>query len=327
MKKTSPYVILLVLVFSCKQVTQFYTKEFKYNYARPIGLMMSQEFDALKLSGKSIKIGVIDVGFGDFKINDFTKNLNVKAYRDFIDEDSTNFFSSQESNHGTIVTKSIGGINSKNQVHGLAFEAEYFLAKTDIYDKEPIEDEKRMIRAIEWLIDQNVKLINISLGYTTFDDDQTYTNRDLNGRTALSSIYIDSILNANKDVFIIVSAGNEGNTKWNHITFPSDVKDVITVGSTDFDGLTRYKSSGKGVNYVDYIKPEIVTYPVPLGNSNTAPVITGLVACLLELKLIGRNEMKQIIFQSSSNYNFPNKEIGYGVPNTNKIIEKMKNYP
>jgi subtilisin family serine protease len=269
---------------------------------------------------------VIDAGFGNFKTNEFTKNIDVVAYRDFIDEDTTNFFSSHENDHGTIVTKSIGGKNFESKVHGLAFNAQYYLAKTDIADKEPIEDEKRMIRAIDWLISQNVKLINISLGYTIFDDDNSYTNKDLNGSTTLSSKYIDSIMIANKDIIIVVSAGNEGNTKWKYLTFPSDVKDVITVGSTDFDGLTRYKSSGIGVDYVNYIKPEIATYPVPIGNSNTAPVITGLIACLLEKREINRDLMKTLIIESSSNFNSPNKEIGFGVPNTRKIIERMKNY-
>lgn len=325
MKKIAHYLLALVLIYSCRELTEFYTQDYRYSYARPIGLIMSKEFDSLNLSGKGIQIGVIDAGFGNFKTNEFTKNLNIIAYRDFIDEDTTNFFSSEESDHGTTVTVSIGGKNSENQVHGLAFQSSFYLAKTDIDDKEPIEDEKRMIKAIEWLISKKVKLINISLGYTVFDDDNSYTNRMLNGKSSLSSKYIDSILNSNQDLIIVVSAGNEGNNSWNHITFPSDVKDVITVGSTDFDGLTRYKSSGKGVDYVDYIKPEIATYPVPTGNSNTAPVITGLVACLLENKFVDRKVMKNLIIESASNSKYPNKEIGYGVPKTNKIIEKMKN--
>jgi subtilisin family serine protease len=326
MRKIVLYLFPILFVYSCKELTEFYTKEYKYSYARPIGLMMSKEFDSLNLSGKGIKIGVIDAGFGNFKTNEFTKNLNVISFRDFIDEDTTNFFFNQESDHGTIVTKSIGGKNNENQVYGLAFNAEYFLAKTDIYDKEPIEDEKRMIRAIDWLIRQDIKLINISLGYTNFDDDETYTNKDLNGKMAFSSKYIDSILNKHKDVIIVLSAGNEGNKKWRYLTFPSDVKDAITVGSTDFDGLTRYENSGIGVDYVEYIKPEIVTYPVPIGNSNTAPVITGLVACLLEMEPLYRDEIKQLIIKSSSNFSSPNREIGFGVPNTGKIAAKMKNY-
>lgn len=325
MQKVVFYLLVLVSGVSCRELTEFYTSEYTYSYARPVGLMMSAEFDSLQLSGKGIKIGVIDAGFGNFKTNEFTENLDVVACRDFIDEDTTGFFSSRESDHGTIVAKSIGGKNFDDKVHGLAFNAQYYLAKTDIVDQEPIEDEERMIRAIDWLISQNVKLVNISLGYTTFDDDHTYTNRDLNGKSALSSRFIDSILITNKDLIIVVSAGNEGNTRWNYLTFPSDVKDVITVGSTNFDGLTRYKSSGIGVDYVDYIKPEIATYPAPVGNSNTAPVITGLVACILEKETLSRDEVKKILIEGSSNYNSPNKEIGYGVPKTSRILEKIKN--
>lgn len=81
---------------------------------------------------------------------------------------------------------------------------------------------------------------------------------------------------------------------------------------------------GIGVDYADYVKPEIATYPVPIGNSNTTPVITGLVACIPEKKVIERAEVKRILIESSNNFKSPNNEIGYGVPNTNKIIEKMK---
>jgi hypothetical protein len=114
MRKIALYLFPILFVYSCKELTEFYTKEYKYSYARPIGLMMSKEFDSLNLSGKGIKIGVIDAGFGNFKTNEFTKNLNVISFRDFIDEDTTNYFSNQESDHGTIVTKSIGGKNKFN---------------------------------------------------------------------------------------------------------------------------------------------------------------------------------------------------------------------
>ena len=325
LNKTSIFLALIICLLSCKEITNFYTKEFKLSYARPIGLMMSHEFDSLDLSGAGVRIGVIDAGFGNFKTNEFTKNLNVVAYRDFISNDTSGFFSAKESEHGTIVTKSIGGKN-ENQVHGLAYNAEYFLAKTDIEDSEPIADEIRLIKAIDWLVKQNVSLINISLGYTIFDDDKSYSNKDLNGKIALSSKYIDSLLNSNKHIMIVVSAGNEGDKDWKYLTFPSDVKEVITVGSTDFDGLTGYPSSGKGVDYVDYVKPEVSTYASPIGNSNTAPVITGLIASLLQIQNLDRAFVKKIISESASNYETPDREMGYGVPNTKKILEKMKTY-
>ena len=90
MRKIVLYLFPILFVYSCKELTEFYTKEYKYSYARAIGLMMSKEFDSLNLSGKGIKIGVIDAGFGNFKTNEFTKNLNVISFRDFINEDTTN---------------------------------------------------------------------------------------------------------------------------------------------------------------------------------------------------------------------------------------------
>lgn len=315
--------LLVCLAISCREVTQFYTTNYSYSYARPIGLMMSQAFDTLQLSGKGQKIGVIDAGFGGFKTNAFTQSLRVVAYHDFVDGDTTGFFSEQENDHGTIVSKSIGGKNAQNQVHGLAFDATYLLAKTDIYDQEPLADEKRLIQAIDWLISQEVRLINISLGYTVFDDFEGYTHHDLDGKTALSSNYLDSLLRVYPDLVVVVSAGNEGDRAWKYLTFPADVKDAITVGSTDFDGLERHTSSGWGVTYVDYVKPDIATYPAPIGNSNTAPVMTGLIACLLELKPMAREELKRLLTQNASLAKQPTRELGHGVPNTKAIIQQI----
>lgn len=326
MNKVFFYIVMLVCLMSCREITEFYTKDYKSIYARPIGLMMSKEFDSLNLTGNGVKIGVIDTGFGKFKTNEFTKRLHVVDFKDFISSDSLNFFSETQSDHGTIVTTAIGGRNDKNQIHGLARDAEYYLAATDIQNTEPIDDEVRLISAIKWLVSKDVTLINISLGYTYFDNYKPYTNQNLDGKYAKSSKYIDSLLSVRKDIIIVASAGNEGDESWKHITFPGDVKDIITVGSTDFDGMLRYPSSGIGVDYVSYIKPEVCTYPYPSGNSNTAPVITGLIAALLQFKKMDRYVLKQMLIECSTNAMSPNREIGYGVPQTEKLMRSIRTY-
>lgn len=322
--KTAVPIFLLVLALlpSCREVTEYYSKGFQQEYARPISLMMSREFDALNLSGQGIRIGVIDAGFGEFRTNPYTKDLLVLGCRDFVDNDTTGFFIN-ESNHGTAVTKNIGGKN-EGKVHGLAYQAGYYLAKTDLPDMEPKQDEIRLLRAIEWMIEEKVDVINISLGYTVFTDGSAYESKILDGKTALSSRFIDSVLVLHPDLIVVISAGNEGDKVWRHITVPSDVKDAITVGSTDFDGKSRWESSGIGKEDVPYPKPDVATYPTPTGNSYTAPVVAGLCAALLEYKRVDRIRMKALLTGSGNHAANPDLETGYGVPQTGNILEKLQ---
>jgi subtilisin family serine protease len=316
----------MAIAFPSCEIANNYTEQgdYQFQYRRPVGLVMSHFLDSLSLTGKGVKIGVIDAGFGDFYSNDFTKNLNVQEYKDFVDNDITDFFEDTEHDHGTVVTSSIGG-KKDNYVHGLAFNAEFFLAKTEDVSSELPDEEKRLIDAVDWLISKNVDVINISIAYTKFDDVDYYTRKDLDGKTALSSKHIDSVLQANPELIITVSAGNKGNKEWSNIMVPGDVREVITVGSTDFDGEIRWKSSGLGLESVNYIKPDVATYPIPTGNSHTAPVIAGLCALLKEqYPDLTRQELIKALHKTSSNANAPNREIGYGVPNSEKLIMELK---
>ena len=52
-------------------------------YSKPLNLVMHRDFDALELSGKGIKIGVLDAGFGGFKTNKWLQNMEVVGYKKF----------------------------------------------------------------------------------------------------------------------------------------------------------------------------------------------------------------------------------------------------
>lgn len=308
---------------SC-EIADNYTEGYLSRYRRPIGLMMSRRLDSLSLSGEGVNIGVIDAGFEGFRENPYTKNLSVADYRDFVDGDTANFFGYDEHDHGTVVTSSIGGKNGE-QIHGLAYDATYLLAKTEDVFSELSTEENRLVEAVDWLVSEGADVINLSIAYTTFDDTDYYSVQDLDGKTAFSSQYIDSVLRANPSLIITASAGNKGNKEWKYIMFPSDVEEIITVGSTDFDGESRWKSSGIGVDYVDYIKPDVVTYPIPVGNSHTAPVVAGLCAVLIEFAPdISRQKLIEALHKTSSRSDNPDREMGYGVPNSQKLLEYIE---
>lgn len=325
MKKLLLLLVLAVVVYGVydivREVRGAYTAGYSRTYSHAVGQMMSPVFDSLRLSGRGVRIGVLDAGFGGLRTDRWTRGLQVEAWRDFTGGDETRFFD-DDTDHGTRVCANIGGF-SGDTLRGLACGATYYLAKTDRADVEPREEEQNMIRAIEWLLAQDVDVISSSLAYTDFDDFHGYTSQMLNGNTSTLSCYLDSLLRVNPSLVFVQSAGNEGDQAWRYVSFPGDVQRVITVGSTSFDGKSRFHSSGIGHETVDYIKPDLAVGGSPLGTSFSTPVITGLCACVLEYQKMERDSLIALLHASGTQASAPDRQIGYGVPQTQILLEKM----
>ena len=60
--------------------------------------------------------------------------------------------------------------------------------------------------------------------------------------------------------------------------------------------------------------------PPRRGTSYTAPAIAGLCASLLEYKRMSRIELINLLHTSGLNSSAPNHEIGYGVPQTSRML-------
>lgn len=168
-----------------REVRRSYTSCYAHTYSHAIGQMMGPRFDSLTPRGEGIRIGVVDAGFGGLRDDRFTRRLRVADYLDLTDGDTTGFFR-DDCDHGTRVTRNIGGF-SNDTLLGLACKADYYLVKSDLEHGEPREDERRLCRALAWLAQRQVDVVNISLGYTVFDDFDGYTPQMLDGRTALCS--------------------------------------------------------------------------------------------------------------------------------------------
>ena len=214
-----------------REVRRSYTSCYAHTYSHAIGQMMGPRFDSLTPRGEGIRIGVVDAGFGGLRDDRFTRRLRVADYLDLTDGDTTGFFR-DDCDHGTRVTRNIGGF-SNDTLLGLACKADYYLVKSDLEHGEPREDERRLCRALAWLAQRQVDVVNISLGYTVFDDFDGYTPQMLDGRTALCSRFLDSLLDAHPRMVVVQSAGNEGKNKWRHISFPGDVAEAVTVGALE----------------------------------------------------------------------------------------------
>lgn len=307
-----------------KHPKEHYTAIGKRVYTAAPTMMIDARFDSLNLSGHGIKIGVLDSGFGGLRQHRWTSHLRVAAYANFVSGDTVGFFnevSKWEIDHGAYSCACIGGRLEGDTLKGLAWDAEYYLAHADDFDTEPRSEEKCKIEAILWLLSHDVDIITSSVGYTVFDDFDGYTPQMLDGHSSLLSRFVDSILVANPRLIFVQSVGNERDKPWHYNCFPADVREVIAVGAVERDSVTCTNYSSPGWEGTDYVKPDVCAYVQPprRGTSFTAPVITGLCAALLEHKQMDRQELVSLLHTSGLNATTPNREVGYGLPQTARM--------
>ena len=146
-----------------------------------------------------------------------------------------------------------------------------------------------------------------------------YTPQMLDGRTALCSRFLDSLLDAHPRMVVVQSAGNEGKNKWRHISFPGDVAEAVTVGAADSEGTGRSGKSGTGY-YPPPVKPDLVVYDSPNGTSFSTPVVTGLCAALMGYRPMKRRELIRLLHASGTRSAAPDLETGYGIPQCDTLL-------
>jgi subtilisin family serine protease len=301
-------------------------------YAKVLRQMNAQDFYRAGLTGKGVKVGVIDAGFlgaphSPFLRKMFEKN-QVTGVRDYVKPANPEPYSLQQTGldfHGTEVLIKIGGYNPETrQQGGAAPDAHFYLARTDHGKNENRLEEENYVAALEWMDSLGVRLINTSLGYATgFDDPkENYKPSQMDGSSVISRAC--QIAFEQKGMLIVVAAGNEGaDSKWRVISTPADAKDVLSVGATDFESWQRAGYSGIGPEALPYLKPDVASYS-PNGTSFSAPAVTGFVACLMQKdSSLTNKELLDLVRTSGHLYPFGNNYVGYGVPKADNALFLM----
>lgn len=282
------------------------------------------------LKGRGVNIGIIDGGFAFADTaarlhHHYVREREVRTYNLLQPEGNKPFYGESEESdfHGTIVWHLTGGYDSLNSSPmGLSTHADYFLASTDANQIESRQEEYNWVKALQWLKFNKVRLVNSSLTYSIgFDDpSENYRASQMDGHTAITSIAVAT--HAFDSIILVVAAGNIKDEEWIHIASPADAENAITVGATNRDGLKSAMSS-YGSDYTSYVKPDIACYGFS-GTSTAAPVITGLIGCMLEKDpSLSATRVKDILVRSSGLYPFPNNYVGYGVPDARRILAIM----
>lgn len=277
-------------------------------------------------TGKNVLIAVLDAGFFHMDtmaaFDSLFLNGRVEAVWDFVDGDMAVY---EENWHGMAVASTIVG-NLPGQFLGTAPHASLALARTETVFEEVHQEEDNWLAAVEWADSLGADMIQSSLGYSTFDQGEgDYVYQDLNGDVTIITKAAD--IAADKGILVVSSAGNAGNSPWHYITAPCDADSILCVGAVDMMGM-RAGFSSVGPTADGRIKPDVMGWgqgstiigisgqvSYGSGTSFSAPIVCGMVACLVEAHPLRSNmQVIESVIQSSDRYSNPDTAYGYGIP-------------
>lgn len=284
--------------------------------------------------GDGMWIAVIDAGF--LNVNKLPIiNKQVLGVRDFVDPQGDIYATHP---HGTNVLSTMS-CQPTFEFSGTAPHASYWLLRSEDSSSEYPVEEDYWIAAAEYADSLGVDLINSSLGYHTFDDStMNYTAAQLDGKQAF--ITQGAGIAASKGILVISSAGNDRMNPWQRISFPSDSPDILTVGAVTCD-LTPSTFTGMGFVGKEYVKPDVSALGAPAyvidiygalskadGTSFSAPILTGLAACLWQaLPQLSNHEIIDLLRKNSSQYHNPDNLMGYGIPDLYTAYGEITSVP
>jgi hypothetical protein len=324
------------------------TREYKESYKtkdnyygmgkNQINMLKGEYLHQMGYEGQEMHIAIMDGGFEGMPetpgFDSLFVNGQILGTHDFVEGDDYVF---ESSNHGRNVASCMVA-NMPYLFVGTAPKAKYYLFKTEDVKGEYWIEEYNWVAAIERADQLGVDVVNSSLGYYDFDDnDMDYGYVDIDGKT--SAMTKAANLAAQKGMLVVTSAGNEGNGKWKHITVPGDADSVLTVGAVDRDGY-HAKFSSYGFEEKAIIKPNVMArgaiavvaaqkrYDTSYSNgtSFSAPIMAGMVSSFWQA-FPGHSNM-EIIYTLQNNGHYkdkPDNVYGYGVPDFLAAYKSLRN--
>lgn len=206
--------------------------------------------------GKKVKVAVLDSGI------DMHDELYTKQWVDF--SDTANGYKPTDNNgHGTTVAGPIAARISGFGMEGIASEAELYSVK--ILNKENEANVSTVVKAIEWCIQNDMDIINMSFGMDGY-----------------SEILADAVKKAyNNDILMVAAAGNDVK----QVQYPARFAEVLSVGSinskletSEFsdNSQTDLTAPGEDVQSIGFLG----SYTKVSGTSLAAAHVTGVAAAV-----------------------------------------------
>ncbi len=310
-----------------------YSRDFDYGEAQAqieqinVHLLHNQGY-----TGEGVRILLLDTGF-DLTHNALI-NINVIAQWDVINDDSETANETEDEEnisqdyHGTAVLSTIAA-NAPGELVGVAFDAEFLLAKTEDVSQEIQQEEDDYVSGLEWGESNGADVVSSSLGYLDW-----YEYADMDGNTAVTTIGVDIAVGLG--MVCVTAAGNSGNTEWYYIIAPADADSVISVGAVWENGeIASFSSHGPTAD--GRIKPEVcargrqtwcispgssTNYTQLSGTSLSCPLVAGAVALVIQARPEWTAmEVREAIMMTASMADSANNTYGYGIVNAVETID------
>lgn len=314
---------------------------------RPLGIPQAH---TLGFTGNAIRIAIIDTGFEP--AHEALSTRRVFAQRDFINNDSNVANEAGEFTggidqevHGTWVWSLIGGYRPNTFVSS-AFDATFILAKVDVVQvglEDVAADEDRWVRAIEWADSMGARIINSSIGFREFIDQDDFAPEDLNGDGGRNNAVISTRMadEAARRGILLIQAMGFGTPAPTTLEAPADADSIVAVGAVDPAGNPAVFRNGfttaRGPTFDGRLKPELVAQGTTLfaaraqnlvgydaeveGTSLSTALISGGAAVFMQAwPSLSIMAVRNALLLSGSRAESPDNVLGYGVPNIASAI-------
>jgi subtilisin family serine protease len=322
-------IIFILILFNRSTDEYFYGNSYRQNK-----LVNTIRLHKYGITGKGVKVGLIDAGFYK-KHSVFNHTKIIKEFNFVSNKTNTEDYNHVTGmNHGTNVFSVLGGYQI-NELIGIAFGADFFLAKTDKNTSRLKQEEIYAVNASRWLFESGARIITTSASFNKFDDADYYYSSQMDGQTALITKTADSLVN--EGVIYFASAGNNFENDWRIIEPPADGIGVIAAGSVDKNlnhsffsscGPTRdgrikpdLSAPGEGVwsaNYLPKLSPE---FGWDHGTSLSAPIAAGIAALVLSAHPeLTNKQVIEAIKNTASKHDNPDSLLGWGIPDAEKAV-------
>lgn len=281
------------------------------------------------LDGRGLRVAVLDVGFSGADehpaLAHLRRDKRIVATQDFMRHRADAFHGGA---HGTEVLACLAGRLSDGTPLGLAPQAEYLLARTELLGRETYAEEEAWLAAAEWADRLGADIINSSLGYT----DTRYFREQMNGHTSL--VARAASMAARKGMLVVCAAGNDGDDdRWRLVGTPADADSVLAVGALDPDTWLTTEFSSCGPAAGGRRKPNLTAFGVVMtatpggdvrqleGTSFASPLVAGLAACVWQQRReLTSMELFRLLERSATLYPYYDYAHGYGLPQAGRCL-------
>lgn len=213
--------------------------------------------------------------------------------------------------HGTAVEGIIAAQDNHNQTQGVAPDA-VGLYSVKVLDGNNETTVSRLIAGIQWCIENDIDIINMSMGTTYYSK-------------ALENVIKRA---EKKGMLMVASVGNSGDTAENQVEYPAAFDEVIGVGSVDAQGKrSSFSAMGEGVELMapgENVPLASLWGGVTVGSgtSYAAPHVTGVAARLWALHADKSADFIRNLLQKSAHQIGTAEEYGCGLVDYEYAMEQ-----